>query len=124
MSNVIADAYNAVKMEGDPDYAGLSATYREELETRADGVTRTGVAANPFEEKFKELSAKAKAKEDKTPLGTTNGLNESPNPPAAKPPVVENVIVAPKVEKPTAKEASKEPAKEAPKAADKPAPKK
>ncbi len=56
MKNLTADAYNATKSPGDPDFTGLPGEYRAELEHRADAVVRTGLTTNAFEEKVKELS--------------------------------------------------------------------
>ena len=61
MSKLTADAYNATKSPGDPDFTGLSGDYRAELEYRADGVVRTGLTTNAFDEKVKELFEAEKA---------------------------------------------------------------
>jgi hypothetical protein len=54
--NVASRAWDAVKDKSDPSYDGITnGSFKEELEARVDGVRRTGVTVNPFEEEVKKL---------------------------------------------------------------------
>jgi hypothetical protein len=82
MANIVEQAYEATRNEGDPHWGSVQLGYRDELQARADGVIRTGLTVNKFEEKVKELHEKELKDAPKTQLGTTNDLGEAP--PATK----------------------------------------
>lgn len=82
--SLAAEAWNAVKDKDDPTFDAVNPTFREELNSRAADVVRTGLTINPFEEKVKELNAKAKSDGPLTPMGTTNALGEEPPKETAK----------------------------------------
>lgn len=83
--DIAAKAWDLTKEDGDPTFYNTPQSHREDLTGRADGVIRTGLTINRFEEKVKELHAAEKAEAGSSPLGTTNALGEAPPEEASKP---------------------------------------
>lgn len=78
MPSLAERAWDAVKTKDEPNFADIpNQTFRDDLQTRADGVVRTGLAINPFEEKVKELQAEDKESQDKKPLTENKSLDEA-----------------------------------------------
>lgn len=78
MSTVAQKAWDATKGEDDVPYANITnGDFKAELEARVDGVRRTGLTINAFEEKAKELLDAEKSEAGDTPLGTKNALGQT-----------------------------------------------
>jgi len=69
--DLIAQAYQATKADGDPEWSGVSGQFREKLQAHADAVRATGVTQTPFEREYKKLYQEDAANQDNVgPLAT------------------------------------------------------